>query len=138
MEERAGADHVLLPNQCDAAVADNLFEILEGLEIGIDQRLVHKLPEVLGGLHLGAVRRLKHEPDAVWDCQGPCHPALSICSTMRLLLPAPADLAKSKRIASNISFSGALPHGALLERLQTAFETFQTVAPVAGSTKPQT
>jgi len=35
---------------------------------------------------------------------------------MRLLLPAPADLAKSKRMASNISFSGALPHGALPER----------------------
>ncbi len=69
MEERAGADHILLPDQRGTALADNLFEILDGLEIGVDQWLVDELPEVLGGLHLGAMRRLKHEPDAVWDCQ---------------------------------------------------------------------
>ena len=34
----------LLPTQCNAALADNLFEILDGLEIGVDQRLVHELP----------------------------------------------------------------------------------------------
>ena len=69
MEERAGADHILLSDQGGAAPADNLFKILDGLEMGVDQWLIDELPEVLGGLHFGAVRRLKHEPDAIWDCQ---------------------------------------------------------------------
>ena len=74
-------------------------------------------------------------PSGTARFSGPCHPALSSCRTIRLFSPAPADLAKSKRMSSNNSLSGALPHGALLERLQTAFETFHTVAPVAGSNK---
>jgi len=64
MEQCAGADCILLANQFNAAFADNLFEILDGLEIGVDQRLIHELPEVFGGLQLWAVRRLEHEPDA--------------------------------------------------------------------------
>jgi len=45
--------------------------------------------------------------------------------TMRLVAPAPTDLAKSARMASN---SG----------LQMALAMFHTVRPVAGSTKPVT
>jgi hypothetical protein len=70
MEERAGADHVLLPGQGDAALADNLFEIPDGLEIGVDQRFVQELPKVFGGLQLGAVRRLEPEPDAIRQRDG--------------------------------------------------------------------
>jgi len=53
--EGAGADRILLPNQGNAAFADNLFEILDGLEIGVDQRLIYELPKVFGGLQLWAV-----------------------------------------------------------------------------------
>jgi len=79
-------------------------------------------------LQLGTVRRLKHEPDAIGYNQV-FRPMPSgtielkddpfVCASTR------PDLAKSKRMASNNS-------------LHTAFETFHTVAPVAGSTKPQT
>ncbi len=40
MEERAGADRILLPDKGGAAFAENLFEILDGLEKGIDQGLI--------------------------------------------------------------------------------------------------
>ncbi len=53
MEEGACADHILLPNQFYAALADYLFEIADGFEIGVDQRLIDKLPEVFRWLHLG-------------------------------------------------------------------------------------
>jgi len=53
--EGAGADRILLPNQGNAAFADNLFEVLDGLEIGVDQRLIYELPKVFGGLQLWAV-----------------------------------------------------------------------------------
>ena len=69
MEERACAYRILLPNQFHAALADGLFEVADGLEIGVDQRLVHELPKVFGGLHLGAVRGLEHEPDTVRHSQ---------------------------------------------------------------------
>jgi hypothetical protein len=56
---------------------------------------------------------------------GPCQPALSSCSTIRLVKPAPTFLAKSARISSNIS-------------LLIAVATFHIVLPLAGSTKPVT
>ena len=125
MEQRACADSIALLNQGNAAFADNFFDVLDGLEIGVGERLVDKLPKVLGcssGLWEGwKTRRM---PSGTVRFSGPCQPAPSSCSTMRLFLPAPADLAKSARMASNIS-------------LQTALETFHTVAPLAGSTKPR-
>ncbi len=69
MEQCARADHVLLAGQGDAALADKLFELPDGLEIGVDQRFVYELPKVFGGLQLGAMRRLIHEPDAFRDSQ---------------------------------------------------------------------
>ena len=65
MEEGTCADRILLPNKCDAALADNLFEVLDGLEISVDQRLVDELPKVFRRLQFGTIRRLKHEPDAI-------------------------------------------------------------------------
>jgi len=65
MEQRACADSIALLNQGDAAFADNFFEILDGLEIGVGERLVDKLPKVLGRLQLGTVGGLEDEADAV-------------------------------------------------------------------------
>jgi len=53
MEEGAGADHVALAGEGDAAFADKLFEILDRLEIGVDQGFVDELPKVFGGLQFG-------------------------------------------------------------------------------------
>ncbi len=65
MEQGAGSDRIALVDKGDAALTDKLFEILDGLEIGIDERLVYELPKVFDGLQLGTMRRLKHEPDAI-------------------------------------------------------------------------
>ena len=59
MEERAGSDHIALAGEGDAAFADNLFEVLDRLEIGVDQRLIYELPKMLRRLQFGTVRRLK-------------------------------------------------------------------------------
>ena len=127
MEERAGADHFLLAGERDAALTDGLVEVFDGLEIAIDQGLVDEGPQMLGRLQLGAVGGLEDEANAVGhdEVLGPCQPALSSCSTMRFLRPAPADLAKSARMSSKYA-------------LQMLLETFHTVWPVAGSTKPVT
>ena len=69
MEERASSDHIALAGEGDAAFADNLFEVLDRLEIGVDQRLIDELPKMLRRLQLGTVRRLKHEPDAIGRSQ---------------------------------------------------------------------
>ena len=69
MEQRACADSAALLDQGNAALADNLFEILDSLEIGVDQRLIDKLPEVLGWLQLRAVSRLENQPDAIGHSQ---------------------------------------------------------------------
>ena len=135
MKVRAGADHFGLHGECHASLGDRLVQIVERLEVAVDQRLVDEEPQVLGRLQLGAVRRLIDEPNAVGNGEvvrpvpaGPNLPAsgrTSSCTTARFFLPTPIDLAKSARMASNIS-------------LQMAFETFHTVRPVAGSTNPVT
>jgi hypothetical protein len=65
MEEGAGADWLSLVHEGDAALTDNFFEVLDGLEVSVDQGLVDELPKVLGRLQFGTMRRLKHEPDAI-------------------------------------------------------------------------
>jgi hypothetical protein len=55
MEESAGSDHIALAGEGDAAFADKLFEVLDRLEIGVDQRLVDELTKVFGGLQFGTV-----------------------------------------------------------------------------------
>ncbi len=62
MEQGAGADHIALAGESDAALTDKLFEILDGLEIGVDQRLVYERPEVFGRLQVGTMRRLIPTP----------------------------------------------------------------------------
>ena len=102
MKERAVADHRLLLHERDAALAHDFVEVLDGLEVAIDQRLVDEGPQMFGRLQLGTVGRLEDGPDAAGTTRfsGPCQPALSSCSTMRLLGPAPTDLAKSASTSS--------------------------------------
>ena len=65
VEERAVADQVLLLCECDAALSYDLVEVLDGLEVAVDQRLVDERPQMLGGLQLWAMGRLEHELYAV-------------------------------------------------------------------------
>ena len=67
MEERAVAYHLLLIGECDAALAHGLVEVLDGLEVAVDERLIDEGPQMLGGLQLGTVGGLEDEPDAVWN-----------------------------------------------------------------------
>src|SRR5436190_20781588 len=65
VEEGAGADHFGLLNEGEAALANYLVEVLDGLEVAVDERLVDEGPQMLGRLQLGTVSRLEDEPDAV-------------------------------------------------------------------------
>ena len=65
MEERAVADQVLLLREGDAALSHDSVEVLDGLEVAIDERLVDEGPQMLGRLQLGTVGRLEHELYAV-------------------------------------------------------------------------
>jgi hypothetical protein len=42
VKQRAGADHFVLPGEGDAALANDLVEILDGLEVTIGERLVEE------------------------------------------------------------------------------------------------
>jgi hypothetical protein len=44
VEQCAGADHVALFHQCDAALADGLVEVLDGVEVGVGERFIDELP----------------------------------------------------------------------------------------------
>jgi hypothetical protein len=48
-----------------ASLCDGSVEIVDGVEMFIDKRLVDERPEVFGGLELWTVGRLVDEPDAV-------------------------------------------------------------------------
>ena len=96
------ADHRLLLHERDAALAHDFVEVLDGLKVAIDQRLVDEGPQVFGRLQLGlwAGWKTSRMPSGTTRFSGPCQPALSSCSTMRLLGPAPTDLAKSASTSS--------------------------------------
>ena len=97
MEERAVADHLLLPHEGDAALGYHLVEVLDGLEVAIDQRLVDERPQISAGCNSGlwAGWNTSFMPSGTVRFSGRCQPALSSCSTMRFFGPAPTDLAKS-------------------------------------------
>ena len=67
MEQCVCADRIALADQLDAAPAHHLFEVFDGLEMSVDERLIDELPKVLSGLQLRTMWRLEHEPDAVWN-----------------------------------------------------------------------
>jgi len=50
-----------------ASLGDDGIEIVDGVEVGVGERLIDERPQVLGGLELRAVGRLVDEPDAVGD-----------------------------------------------------------------------
>jgi hypothetical protein len=55
-----------------ATVCDGSFEIGEGLEGLVGERLVENRPQVLGGLKLGGVWGQVDEPDPIWHDQVRC------------------------------------------------------------------
>src|SRR3954452_5889680 len=55
----------LIASEDPATVCDGAFEISEGLEVLVGERLVEDGPEVLGGLKLGRVAGQVDEPDPI-------------------------------------------------------------------------
>jgi len=62
-------NHVALLGEGGATLADGVVESIKAVEIGVDERLVDKLPKMLGRLKLGAMGRLKDETKAVGNSQ---------------------------------------------------------------------
>ena len=80
-----------------ATVCDRAFQIGEGREVPVGERLIQNRPEVLSRLQVGRVARQVDEPDPVRNSQvgTVCQPALSSQSTMIPPRPAPASRANS-------------------------------------------
>jgi hypothetical protein len=98
VEEGAGSDHLRLLHEFEAALADCLVEVFDGLEVTVYERLVDdEGPQMLGRLQLlWAGWKTSRMPSGTARFCGPCQPALSSWSTMRLFGPAPTDLALDK------------------------------------------
>jgi hypothetical protein len=127
VEERAVTDHLLLVGEGDAALAYGIVEILYGLEVAIDEWLIDEGPQVLGGLQLGTVGGLEDEADAVRNDE--------------VLGPVPAgivELQHNAPLAPRTDRLGEVGKHELEYALLMLLETFHTVRPVAGSTKPVT
>jgi hypothetical protein len=69
MEVGVLGNDVLVLVKIAASLADGNVEIIDGVEVFVDERLIDERPKVLGGLYLGAIGRLVDEPDAVGDGQ---------------------------------------------------------------------
>ena len=110
-----------------ATVCDGVFEIGEGVEVLVGQRLVEDGPEVLGGLKLGRVagQVASRIPSGTTRFGAVCQPALSSPSTRMRSHPAPASRANS---ASSAAKNG----------LETPFDTYQNTSPEIGCTKAVT
>ena len=67
MEVCTEAELIAIENE--AALCDGAFEIGEGLEVLVCERLVEDRPQGLGGLKLGGVRGQVGEPDPIWHDQ---------------------------------------------------------------------
>jgi len=50
-----------------APLGDDGIEIVDGVEVGVGERLIDERPQMLGGPELRAMGRLVDEPDAVGD-----------------------------------------------------------------------
>jgi len=59
----------LIAIEASATVCDDAFQIGEGLEVLVCERLIQNRPEVLGGLKLGRVRGQVGEPDPIRHSQ---------------------------------------------------------------------
>jgi len=69
MEFGGFGDGFLVFVQRAASLGDGGVEIVDGLEMFVDQRLIDEGPQVLGRLELGTVGRLIDESDAVGHWQ---------------------------------------------------------------------
>jgi len=69
VEQGAVADCIWLLREGDAAIANRLVEVLDGLETAIGERLVNEHPKMLGRLQFGAVGGLKDEVNSIGDSQ---------------------------------------------------------------------
>jgi hypothetical protein len=58
-------DGVLVAPQMAATLGDGSIEILNGIEVFVDQRLIDKRPKMFGGLKLGAVGRQEDQTDSL-------------------------------------------------------------------------
>src|SRR5271163_2279097 len=69
MEAGAGLDLLALLGEGDALVGDFLFEVLDGRDVLVDDRLVDEGPQSFRRLELRTVRRQINEADAIGDPQ---------------------------------------------------------------------
>lgn len=65
MEIGVACDGLLMLVEMAASLGDDGIEIVDGVEVGVGERLIDERPQVLGGLQLRAIGRLVDEPDAV-------------------------------------------------------------------------
>src|SRR3954449_3561359 len=118
----------LIASEDPATVCDGAFEISEGLEVLVGERLVEDGPEVLGGLKLGRVAGQVGEPDPIWHDQ------------VRRSVPAGVvEPEHEDALASRPGLAGKQRQQRGEERLgDAAFDTYQNTSPEIGCTKAVT
>ena len=89
-----------------ATVCDGAFQIGEGLEVLVSERLIQNRPEVLGGLELGGVWGQVDEPEALRHDQVRCGVPAGVSSPRAMMRsrPAPASRATKARSAAKNGF----------------------------------
>jgi len=65
MEIGVACDGLLVLAEMAASLGDDGIEIVDGVEVGVSERLIDERPQVLGGLEFRAMGRLVDEPDAI-------------------------------------------------------------------------
>lgn len=65
MEFGGGCDSVLIVMQIAASLGNGGIEIVDGVEVFVDKRLIYEGPKVLGRLEFWAVGGLVNQPDSI-------------------------------------------------------------------------
>ena len=65
MEIGVSRDDFFVLREIAASLGNDGIEIVDGVEVGVGERLIDERPQVLGGLEFRAVGWLVDEPDAV-------------------------------------------------------------------------
>ncbi len=117
----------LITIEASATVCDDAFQIGEGLEVLVGERLIENRPEVLSRLKLGRVRGQVGEPEALRHDQ------------VRFGVPAGAvEPEHDDAIPSGPGLTGKQGQEPAKNGLDTPFEMYQKVSPVVGCTKAVT
>ena len=117
----------LITVQNEAALGDGSFQIGEGLEVPIGERLIEDRPEVLSGLKLGGVWGQVDEPEALLHHQ------------VRRGVPAGViELKHDDALASAPASRANNARSAAKNGLEMPFDTYQKVSPEIGCTKAVT